>query len=275
MKVVVLGAGPVGCIAKRRLNLVNINGNLFDSMSYDEIHKRTFNHGAHYLWKPIEGFSVKRCRIITTVDGDQAVEESVRRYKTKVGRYEEGRDWSRQFKPKSKGYRIISFPDVVINHHHKAKRIDVVNKTVTFANGTEDHFDVIISTIPLNILVQISGMVDRPQSVFEYREIYVYETPSMRCKNEDMVVDYDSSPTESVYRRTYRDGKCHAESLKKFDKPDAILTPGKIWTNEETREWVERLKSYNIHCFGRFGTWEEDELLHQACEKVQNFVEGL
>lgn len=270
MKTVILGGGITGRI---------VNYLIPDSvvMEANSPIRMTHQYGTNYLWKEIEGFPSIPIRIVTTVDGQVPTIESIQRYKNKVGRQDEDKsEWGLQFQPETRGHFIQSYPETNIKYEARAYSIDLKEHKIHFPQLNEVvQYDQLISTIPLVGLVILTGLNARfPVNSFKYKPVFIkmVPTPPEIPRLKDTVnVNYLSDPTIQPYRYCDRFGERHYESLTPMDFPHKKLSPGKIWESSYTPMILQYLESFNIKCFGRYGKWSTNELLHETYEEVKQW----
>lgn len=266
MKDVILGAGISGRILKHFIP---------DAIVYESgcpsIHLNS-SVGANYVWQPLEGFDCKPVQVFTTVDGLLPSSESIRRYKNKVGKDNENEeDWAEQFRPVQSGY-LLRHETVPAMYNMKCVEISLNDHRLKFEDGSIAHYDTLFSTIPLPVLCQLCRMDVPVKTAFRYIPIFVkvevdeYPSPSI-------IVDYVSSPCAQEYRVTRRCGEIHRESLHPFVGPHKVLWPGKIWNSPMVQTVLTRLLHHGVVCFGRYASWNSDELIHQTYAKVQQFIQ--
>jgi hypothetical protein len=268
-ELLILGGGFVGQL----IHTVFPHGTVLDWRAAPRngetmVQNRSF--GPQYLWQPLEGFDCTPFKIFTTVDGAFARPENVARYKAKVGKGHET-DWGMQFETVTTGYDI-AMPDVPVSYGHRATHIDVASRTVYFDGQPPRVYSRLFSTIPLYALFELLGHVDIAQD-FSYAPIFVASGyDQRRPSNGSMWVDYRSQPADPVYRVTSRHGTMHEEALQPLaPRSCRRIIPGKLYPHAHVAAMHAVLASYNIFCFGRYATWDGDELAHQTYDKIRSW----
>jgi hypothetical protein len=275
MKTIVIGGGITG----RMVKLVDPTATIYDwgqRPTGDRGLTRAF--GANYLWEPLEGFECAEVEVVTHVDGTPATPASVLAYKRKVFKESDGGDWGLQFKERTVGYELLAFPDVDIVYETRVKYIDaerhVVGLQATNGPVREEEYDRLVSTIPLFALLPMTHLgLDNVD--FSYSPIYVKVSarpPDAPFPPSVMYVNYLSSPDVPAYRFCDRGGERHYEGLTTMGVlPTKKLVPGKIRPLPETkrRQIVDYLGEFGIRCFGRYGTWRPDELVHDTWKEIR------
>ena len=285
MKVIILGGGFLGILAKWLFPEATV-------LDWRQVPPRggfglsgLRQFGAQYLWRPLPGAAHRTFEVYTTIDGEVAQPERIAAYKIKVGKVEDLKeDNSAQFAAIMRGYAIGGLPGFKSEPVHfdcTPISLDVSTKTVVFRNGKSWHYDVLISTIPLPVILECSGMRARGRAwkEFQFSPICVKTTPiplDAEPLTEGVVrVNYLTDPKIPVYRTTDRDGLRHYEWLQR-DRYDTIptktITPGKIYAHWEVEKILPFLEDCDIHCIGRFGCWQPNELAHESFEKLQRIA---
>jgi hypothetical protein len=241
--------------------------------------------GPQYLWEPLQGFSPdehEEFNVTTLVDGRTATDERVARYKARVGKELDGGDWRAQFSRRMRGYSVTLPPDRV-EYDQKIKCIDGHTRTLLMAGGRQEHYDYLLSTIPLYAFLRLMrhGAYDAMANTLRYRPIFFHtsELPWWKAQhpsmwNNGMRVNYISNPKVPWYRETWREGKCFRESLDRnaFGVEGFGVVPGKIYPNEHTETSIASLEIFDIFMFGRFARWRTDELAHESYRAVRTWA---
>jgi hypothetical protein len=132
----------------------------------------------------------------------------------------------------------------------------------------------LISTIPLIALVEITKMcqVIPVRSYLRYAPIYVATETRTDVVNEGRIyVNYISDPLTDVYRQCDRGNERHSESLLPLPNYAKKIFPGKIYDHPVSLEILEKLREAGVMCFGRFGCWNSNELVHQTYERIKQW----
>jgi hypothetical protein len=237
----------------------------------------TRSWGTNYLWKPLPGdsFRHRQFLVITTVDGQPATEASILAYKEKIGKATEARDdWGLQFRHVSVGYDLLSYPTCQMLGGSEIFDIDTYSKIIRYTFGTsvrQQAYDELISTIPLpQMISRCAGQWGR--EYFPSNPIFVTVQKATGLATE-VRVNYISDPSVPHYRECYRDGTHQLESIVPIPDCKTILYPGKINRSSVSAECLEKLRQAGIYCFGRYATWEPNELVHQTYDKLLAFKE--
>lgn len=238
----------------------------------------TRQYGANYLWRPLDGIPCRSFEVVTTVDGVEPTLESVLRYKEKIGKHGDVADWERQFQHRMTGYDFTHFPEARITWDHRATEIDRTNHTITFHNQEAVQYETLVSTIPLYSLLSLLGMPE-PTGRLKHKPIFfkvMTRPPDAKYPIDVLHVNYISDPTLPPYRYCDRFGERHYESIIPFDGPATRrYAPGKIFAHPQVPEFLEVLSGYGIVTFGRFGSWQPDELIHETWDQIVEWKETL
>jgi hypothetical protein len=242
------------------------------------------NFGTNYLWKPIDGFTTKAMRVVTRIDDALPTDDSIRRYKNKIGKGSEPEnEWGLQFQPESIGYFIEKYPsdNLLIKYGYRVIEINLKNKWLKVDDMESKQvltftYDTLISTLPLNQFVALTeSSIKFPlQTAFQCRPVYVriQQTPIESLRSQDEVyVNYISNPLVQPYRYCDRFGERHYESLTPIGFPHKRLYPGKIWKCNLTEPILNNLAAFDVFCFGRYGRWNPNELLHETYEEIRKW----
>lgn len=295
--VLILGAGPVG-----RAVSAAFPGSLMLEAGRNVMTSRMY--GAQFVYREIPGFITSPISVVTRVDHAHWNRTSVRAYKKRVGRVgdDDVLTWPEQFMEYRKAYRLKSYTGTAAAEYgRRADKIDLVNHSILDDQGRTWSYDILISTIPLPQLTQITEpkLVDvDPSMYFRSQPVYVYvEAPyaeewdnyvdtfggSIRKEAEHVVyVNYVGLANDGpFYRETFRDGVVHRESH--MELPDRelayVLKPGKIWnvSGDLRDELTRALAQYSVFTCGRYGDWDQEQLLHNSYDRamrIRSYLEG-
>lgn len=237
------------------------------------------NYGANYLWTPLPGIDCRKFTVITRVDGQIPNIENVMAYKIKIGKDTDLMTWEKQFQPEMKGYDFAALPPTRIQYGKRATEIDRINHVIAFANGEEIHYDFLVSTIPLYSLLSLIGMPE-PAGRLQFKPIFfkvMSRPPDAPYSPEVMYVNYISDANIVPYRYCDRDGERHYESIIPY--PGAVsskrFAPGKIYPHTGVPDVLEYLAGFGIQTFGRYGSWNPDELVHETWARIAEWKETL
>lgn len=270
--VAVIGGGIVGQLVQHQIPEAEV---------YDWRDRKptalTRNYGANYLWEPLPGFDCRTFQVLTHIDGAPATLPSVARYKDKIGKTGDVVGWERQFQEWQVGYEFERYPHANVRYGHRVVRIDRLKRVLYFANNVEPvEYEVLVSTIPLFSLLNLVG-IPQPTGQFRFKPIYVMamqRPPDAPHPTELMYVNYVSDPDILPYRITDRFGERHYESIHPYDRVATVkLTPGKIYPHPQTEEVLDVLRGYNVWTFGRYGSWQADELVNETWHRIAQWVE--
>lgn len=270
MRIVVIGGGITG----QMVQWVVPSAEVLDWRSVPRVPQYLTRHyGANYLWKPLPGMECRSFRVITHIDGAGATEESIKRYKAKVGKtYENDLTFNlmtTQFRPDTVGYEIANVPLTRVTYNTRITSIDMFKRRLTIASGEPRDYDILVSTIPLYSLMSLVGF---PDLGLQFKPIWVKITgrpPEAPFPPDTMYINYLSDPNVAPYRATDRGGERHYESLTMMGvAPNRRIVPGKVYPHEGVADVIEHLAQMNIYCFGRFATWDADELLHETFDDI-------
>lgn len=280
MNILVIGGGITGRLVQHALP----EAKLFDWGSPPADGRLTRQWGANYLWKPIPGLSCREFPVITHVDGEPATAASIRRYKEKVGKGDEPQDsWWAQFQEHTTGYEFTSLPPAEIQYGMRVVEILADRRCVVWSNGVVMSYDFLVSTIPLFSLLDLLGEVGDAlrrwtDGRLTYQPIYVRamaRPPDARYPPETLYVNYLSDPTLEPYRWCDRGAERHYEGLTAMGAvPNKKLVPGKIrdLPSGIRLSVMDRLNRMGIYCFGRYASWNSDELVHQTWRQIDWFA---
>lgn len=271
VEIVVIGGGITG----RLFNFLIPQSVVYDWMPNPRtIGPLTRNFGANYLWRPLDGIHCRAFSVVTHVDGQPPTLEAVQRYKEKIGKRDDVAEWERQFQLHMVGYDFEALPSVPIQYDHRVTRIDVEAHTLHFAKQGDMRYDTLISTIPLYALLALMGWPEPPGGL-RYKPIYFKVTarpPDAPFPAQTMYVNYLSDPAITPYRFCDRARERHYESIEPYDGPSTKrIAPGKIYSHPQVPELLALLEAYDIHTFGRYGSWSPDELVHETFRDIQDW----
>lgn len=268
VEIAVIGGGITG----RLINFLIPLAVVYDWMPEPRTMKPlTRNFGANYLWAPLPGIPCNAFRVITHIDGREPTLDAVIRYKNKIGKTHDIDGWERQFQPEMIGFDFDKLPDVPVRYDHRVTQIDVNHHVLHFAKQGEVRYDTLISTIPLYALLSLADRAEPPGGL-RYKPIYFKVTPrppDAPFPPETMYVNYISDEKIGPYRFCDRGRERHYESIVPYDGPSTRrIAPGKIYPNPYVNETLTLLESYDIHTFGRYGSWAPDELVHETYQQI-------
>jgi hypothetical protein len=278
----VLGGGITGRMIKRILPDAEV---LEGRLKPKTPNARDINQGfgTNYFWEPIPIFQTKPMKIVTRIDDLFPTEDSIRRYKNKIGKGDEKvSDWGLQFQPESTGYFLNELPNEEIAYCHRIVHINLMDKIVNteFSTGKPDEYSTVtftyshlFNTLPLKDFLVLAGLDHKypVNTLFKSRAVYVRivpKPPEAPFNDNFIYVNYLSNPLIEPYRFCDRFGERHYESLMPIGFPHKKLYPGKIWAAPEIEDILHDLSIQNVHCFGRYGRWNPNELLHETYKEI-------
>lgn len=235
--------------------------------------------GTNYLWKPlpIDWMEFRKFKVITTVDKNVPTPESIAAYKRKIGKPEDIGDWGLQFEHISNGYDIATWPvEPQILWDHTVKHINLRERFVICEHDeftVKIQFQNLISTIPLDILVRMSGL----EPVGFHHSCNPITVEVMKVAGGPttpvMLVDYNSDLGVHYYRETLRDGTIHRESLVPVPQSRNSITlyPGKIRTNHQIELMRQVVEQQGVILAGRYAAWRPNELVHETFDKLSEW----
>jgi hypothetical protein len=227
--------------------------------------------GPQYLWEPIPELPCKTFMVQTTVDGKEATEASIRAYKEKVGKEQDGADWRAQFRPWMRGYECAYMPHVPVEYGQRIVALNFIDRQIRMMTGECYRYDYLISTIPLPALLTLGGY--KTNVPFQFRRIYIHRAViGLPSADTNFHVNYISFPHSPVYRQTIRDGQIFTESLEPLPQPDTtVFAPGKIYAHPDAENIVADLRDARVLCFGRYAAWRPDELAHETFQHIRDY----
>jgi hypothetical protein len=221
--------------------------------------------GPQYLWEPIPGLAHTRFKVTTHVDGAPATNETILAYKKKVGKELDDGDWRAQFQTEMDGYDV-TLPVSRVEYGMRVTAINKMARELVMAKGERIPYDMLLTTIPLYATLALAGLPGA--TALRYAPIYVTKTP-VDWHDSGMYVNYISDASSPTYRNTIRDEMLFGESLE--PNKGFKFTPGKIYPNREIEDMRGQLLRYRIKTFGRFASWNPDELAHETYRQAVTF----
>jgi hypothetical protein len=276
MRIIILGGGFIGQL----IHVMFPKARVFDWRPKAPS-KSSRSFGPQYLWESIEELPCKRFDVLTTIDGEMPTPDAIFAYKQKVGKEQDGGDCLAQFRPHMNGWDC-QLPEPRVEYGRHVIRIDTNQKLLDLQGGTVERYDILLNTIPLYALLSICGHAHTIRH-FRYKPIYMSYLPHISEHNpaplREMHVNYISVPDTSIYRETIRDGQLFRESLEPNGYqvliPSIKLTPGKIYPNPDAGTYLDQLARDDIFCYGRYATWDSDELAHRTLANVRAFKKAI
>jgi hypothetical protein len=271
MRVVVIGGGFVGQLVQ----LAVPSARILDARPTAPVDHLDTRVGPQYLWEPIMHPLVASYSfsVTTLVDGMEPTADTILRYKKKIGKEHDGGDWGLQFQHKSRGWHS-QLPVPRVEYDSKIVSVNTRPQHIELADGTRIAYDMLVSTIPLPALLHIlNPQLVRPSESFNSKPIWMLSALLHRFMSE-MEMNYISDPEQPWYRVTTFHDHRYVESLHESTIAQRIL-PGKILPHPFANKFVRDLRAWDVYCFGRFGTWQPDELAHQSWIDIQQWAKGL
>lgn len=241
----------------------------------------THQPGAHYLWAPLRDLENTRIHVITRVDGAPATPAAIAAYKAKVmepmpsATRDNGEPSYRlaQFTPEMDGWRA-TLPPVRVWWDQIVTSIDPENHLVTCEPGVYYRYERLINTIPLNALLRL--MTAWPQLELVNRPVWIASlsyVPFDFVAMDTLYVNYITDPVLPWYRETHQcNGSVQRESLHAYISGMFRVLPGKLVAHPGVPSTIKELRTWDIHTFGHYGTWDPDELTHHTWTKLQSFA---
>ena len=275
VRIAVIGGGITGRLVQFQIP----DAVVYDWKTEPRSRVLTRDNGANYLWEPIPGIPCREFTVITHIDGKPATRLSASRYKAKIGKLDDMNfDWERQFRLEMPGYDFLELPPSSITYGHRVEFIDPHQRSILFANNVHTTYDYLVSTIPLYALLSLLQW-RQPVGELKYRPIFnkqMGRPPDAPFPIETMYVNYLSDPTVPPYRYCDRDGARHWESIEPFAGAGVRrLAPGKIYAHDEVPDILDRLAHFKIRTFGRYASWNPDELIHETWARIHNWRKTL
>lgn len=267
VKIAVIGGGITG----RLVQFLIPEATIYDWTQPRGIVPLTRNYGANYLWRPLAGIPCREFQVITHIDGKPPTFSAAMEYKKKIGKTGDLDNWARQFQREMTGYDFTSLPESRIQYDHRIVSIDRREHRLNFAKQTPVEYEMLISTIPLYSLLSLLGM-DEPHGKLQFKPIFFKVTarpPDAPFPVDVLYVNYLTNAEIRPYRYCDRFGERHFESIVPFDGPSTKrIAPGKIYPNPYKQETLSILEGFDIYTFGRYGSWEPDELVHETFDRI-------
>lgn len=271
-RVVVIGGGFIGQLVK----FVVPGARVLDwrPKTADAERHQVRYFGAHYLWEPLAGIECREFPVRTMVDGAPATPDRIRAYKEKVGKVSDMGDWGLQFQPQSTGYEIVRMPDCPVEYSKHVTHVDLKDRRLTLRDETID-YDLLVSTIPMYAFLALCQRPE-PTGQLQFAPIHVGIEPAATDRDGGLEINYISDPLTGIYRVTKRSGQRHYESLAPIDGMRTnLIRPGKIYPHPDAVSVVNWLRMRGVYCFGRFATWNHDELAHQTYRDICAWKEAM
>jgi hypothetical protein len=268
MNIVVIGGGFVGQL----IQLAVPSARVLDWRKTAPANHLETRMGPQYLWEPIPGVPSDSFPVTTLVDGQPPTPETILAYKKKIGKEEDGGDWGLQFQHKTVGWDS-RLPVPRVEYGRTVRMVDLQDHMLGMEDWSTIKYDILINTIPLPAFLELMIVGPQYREGFRSDPIYMTQTPSLVEEEAvpGMTLDYCSRPDDACYRRTtVATGVArleYAESLSPIPGSKKIL-PGKIHPNPESGVLIATIASYDCFSFGRFATWQPDELAHQTWHDI-------
>lgn len=277
-RIVVIGAGINGRMVQHLIPSAQILD--WGPTPADVPRPRFF--GANYLWAPIPGLPCKQMAVITTIDDEAATPSAIRAYKARIGKEHEVVTEAdvlavarMQFPYHSVGYELQQFPVAFIRYNCHVARVDLEHHYLLTRTGERIDYDYLVPTIPLPAMLAMADI--RVHGLFRNQPVRVRVLRSgLLVHDGALYVDYVTDTTVPEYRRTTRYGERHDETLEhKFPGDEGEfhrLVPGKIWDCPRSPEFLDQLAEHHVFPFGRYGSWDSDELVHMTLRRVATWA---
>jgi hypothetical protein len=268
MNIVVIGGGFVGQL----IQLAVPSARVLDWRKTAPANHLETRMGPQYLWEPIPGVPSDSFPVTTLVDGNEPTTEAILAYKKKIGKEDDGGDWGLQFRHKTVGW-TSNLPMPRVEYGRTVRMVDLGGHMLGMEDWTTISYDILINTIPLPAFLELMIVGPQFREGFKFDPIYMSQEPWMHDEEVEpgMTLNYSSVPDDPCYRRTtVETGHVRMtfnESLSPFPNSKKIL-PGKIHPNRESELLIATLATYDCFSFGRYATWQPDELAHQTWHDI-------
>lgn len=266
MNILIIGGGFLGQL----LHTLLPEARVLDWRAQPPAHlARAF--GAQYLWEPVPNLPCQAFHVVTYVDGKPATPDSIKAYKLKVGKVQDGADWRSQFRAVMPGY-TVTLPPARVEYGMRVQTVDLANQRVHLSTAITLPYDWLISTIPLPALMDLCAL-PKPSDPFEHRPIYAWTRPGP--EGPQWEVNYVSDPGNPVYRTTLRAGEIHSESLIPVEAVTPVhrLIPGKIYRHSAVPLVRAQLQMQHVMTVGRYGAWDPEQLAHETYREIREWKE--
>ena len=197
VKIVILGAGITGCLAK----ILIPDAQIYESKSKDAV--SFLQKGVRISIVAIPELENKKYTRRIYIDNKTPTANLILLYKSKI---ERDGDVSygdyRQFEPEQTVYAPKLPNNLSIIYSHPAIKIYLEQKTINFPN-LAINYDYLISTIPLLDFIRLTDLFnhfkDKSSSLFMHRPIYMVSKP---CLTEDHMIieNYITDKNNPIYR---------------------------------------------------------------------------
>lgn len=268
-KVVILGAGITGRLAK----IMFPEAIILESKKAEDVY--TSELGVCISIVPIPELSNNKYTRYISIDNQTPTLELIGKYKKKIAR-DDAMSYGdyRQFEPEQIVYNQelpknlnIEFDTLVTQVNLDSKIIRTPKESIAY--------DILISTIPLINLVQISDLFtnfkESASTFLMHRPIYLTRT-NVAIEPGIIRENYITDPETPTYRENYFNGLKNQESLFKLTNAFKIY-PGKIYPNSYVPHIISDLESYGVFCAGRYAQWDNRIHLWNVYSQLQ-FLRG-
>lgn len=252
-RIVVLGAGIVGRLAKIHIP----HAIVLEAKKKTDLF--TAELGVQITITPIPELECLKCTRHIQIDNQRPTLDLIEKYRKKIERSGDlGYGDFRQFESVQTVYRFLMPQKLDVYFGSKVKKICLEDRTLELEEKTLQ-YDYLISTIPLIHFIELTNMFtnfkNESKSFFMHRPIYVRRT---KCPNEESVIreNYITDLENPIYRENWIQGIHNEESVFKFDDHAVKIYPGKIYNNSQVPHLLEDLKSFDVHCVGRYAQWD-------------------
>ena len=178
---------------------------------------------------------------------------------------------------------------------HIAKKIDTKKKIITLSNKgkiKKIKYDVIISTIPLNIMANMAGVKIKEED-FSYSDISILNMKVDKISPNWLINIYVPNPDTLIYRASIINGQISIESTKpisNIEKAKQMFYMFHIdektatdfnWRNakinsidnKERIDLLNVLGEMGIVQIGRYGMWDNKILIDETIEQSKRVTE--
>lgn len=283
MNIVVLGSGLSGEVIAEGLSNKFPRNDIYligESGSKD-------NSGLFYFNRKIPGIAEKPVEVVYESVGSGSFSDYQKKSRgfcdksittssfDKIGKHEIGylgKTGQGSYRTKMRFIRILS----------NASSINLDENKVVTVSGSVIKYDRLISTVPLNIFMDLAGY-DSSEVKGEFRSTPVYQMIAESKKEysvKKIKVFYDLSDSifyrhSSYYNEDEEVVKMISESIVDFKEKNKVCIPGKIFPSSVLSSFVENIENVykNVKLCGRYARWDYHYLVDQSYFDAIQFIE--
>jgi len=267
-KIIIIGAGIVGRIAKLKFNDALIFEKSDGSIT-------TMDSTIQILQIPIPNIAYKKIRYQIFIDNEYPTVEKINQWKIKMGRYKDINEVTFgdliQFNPNGYAYYYTS-PNIAnysgVYFSTRVTKILLFDKKIETTIG-EFSYDFLINTIPLpNFLNMIDGF-DFSKLKFVNKVLFV-KRECIKSIEKDVLKNYYFTSLDNPINRILELNDLRViESFSRLEN-SIELYPGKVFPNKNTEDILDWLKVYDIYCIGRYAEWNPKIQVHDSYLYLNN-----